>query len=158
MPVRSLALAAFLLFFAAPARAQTPEAEVRAVIDRLFDGMRAGDSTAVRSVFHEDVAMATTFTDETGAPQLRPGSADRFVQAVGTPHDAVWDEKIWDVQIHVHDNLASAWMHYAFYLGDQFSHCGVNSIQLARTDEGWKTIYLVDTRRREGCDVPADLE
>ena len=151
MPFRFCLFALLLVPLAASA--QTPEAEVRAVIDQLFDGMRAGDSTAVRATFHPDAAVYTTFTDEAGAPQLRQGSVDRFVTAVGTPHDDVWDEHIWDVEIHVDDNLASAWMAYAFYLGENFSHCGVNSFQFVRTDEGWKTIFLVDTRRREGCDV-----
>ena len=73
---------------------------------------------------------------------------------MGTPHDEVWDERIWDVVIHIDDNLASAWMNYAFILGDTLSHCGVNSMQFVRTAEGWKAVYLVDTRRRTGCEVP----
>lgn len=152
---RSMLLILFMAFATTSAFAQTPEEEVRAVIDRLFDGMRAGDSTMVRSVFHPTMAMGTTFTHrDTGAPTFQEGSADRFAEAVGTPHDEVWDERIWDVQIHVRDNLASAWMDYAFYAGDTFSHCGVNSFQLFRSAEGWKIIYLVDTRQRQGCEVP----
>ena len=151
MPIRFCLLALLLVPLAASA--QTPEEEVRAVIDQLFDGMRAGDSTAVRATFHPEAALYTTFTDPQGNRQLRQGSVDDFATAVGTPHDEVWDEHIWDVEIRVDDNLASAWMQYGFYLGENFSHCGVNSFQLFRTDEGWKTIYLVDTRRRQGCDV-----
>ena len=85
---------------------------------------------------------------------MRDGSADQFVTAVGTTHDQVWDERIWDVTIHVRDNLASAWMNYAFFQGDEFSHCGVNSFQFFRSPEGWKVIYLVDTRQRQGCELP----
>jgi hypothetical protein len=46
--VLAMALLLLLVSHALPANAQTPEDEVRAVIDHLFDGMRAGDSTAVR--------------------------------------------------------------------------------------------------------------
>ena len=150
-------LAAFLILlfigYAVPATAQTPEDEVRATIDQLFDGMRAGDSTAVRATFHENATLASSFIRE-GTPMLHAGSVDAFVNAVGTPHEQVWDEKIWDVKIHVRDNLAVAWMDYAFFLGNQLSHCGVNSFQLVRTEDGWKTVHIIDTRQQEGCEVP----
>ncbi len=134
-------------------QAQTPEAEVRTVIDQLFDGMRAGDSTMVRTAFHPSADLHTTAFRE-GRPFLHKGSIDRFVTAVGTPHDEVWDERIWDVEISVDDNLASAWVPYAFFAGDQFSHCGVNAMQLVNGKDGWQILNLTDSRRREGCDLP----
>jgi hypothetical protein len=48
--------------------------------------------------------------------------------------------------------MAAIWTEYSFYLGDKFSHCGVNSFQLFKDETGWKIIYIVDTRRKEGCD------
>ena len=79
--------------------------------------------------------------------------------AVGSPHDVVWDERIWDVRIDVRDNLAAAWMDYAFFAGDQFSHCGVNAMQFARNADGeWKLIHLADTRRApDACDLPDEV-
>ncbi len=145
-----------LLTTAAPAGAQAPEAPEEAVmevIDRLFDGMRAGDSTAVRSVF-DATARLVTVGEQDGVPMMRDGSVDAFVAAVGRPHPQVWDERIWDVEIYFDGNLASAWMNYAFFLGDTFSHCGVDSIQLFRSAAGWKIIFLADTRQQEGCDLP----
>ena len=46
---------------------------------------------------------------------------------------------------------ATIWAEYDFYLGDQFSHCGVDVMWLAKLATGWKIIALSDTRRREGC-------
>ncbi len=129
--------------------AQSDEVEVRAVIDRLFDGMRAGDSTMVRSVLHEEALMARA-----GSQGLRIGPMDGFVRAVGTPYEEIWDERIWDVDISIDGRLASAWMEFAFFLGDTLSHCGVNSMQLYQTDDGWKIIYLADTNRAPTCEVP----
>ena len=136
-----------------PALGQTPEEEVRTVIETLFNGMRAGDSTLVSSTFHPSLKMSTT-AFRGGEPIMIEGSKERFLTAVGTPHDAVWDEQIWDLDIKVRDNLASAWMNYAFFAGGNFSHCGVNSIQLYRSEDGWKMIYLVDTRQKENCEMP----
>lgn len=150
----SLLLLTVALALPAAAAAQTPEQEVRATVQRLFDGMRAGDSTAVRSVFHPSARLLTAGVRD-GRPALQESTVDPFVAAVGTPHDQVWDERIWDLEVRVDDNLATAWMKYAFYLGDRFSHCGVNAFQLFRAPEGWKIILLTDTRRREGCQPPA---
>jgi hypothetical protein len=47
--------------------------------------------------------------------------------------------------------MASVWAPYKFYLGDKFSHCGVDVFQLMKTGDGWKIIYIVDTRRKGDC-------
>ena len=138
--------------FALPALGQpsagSEEVAVRAIIDRLFDGMRAGDSTAVRASFAPSMRLMTVATRD-GGPMLRETPADRFVEAVGSPHDAVWDERIWDVAIRRDGPLASAWVPYAFYLGDELSHCGTNAVQLAKLGGAWKIVQITDTRRTD---------
>lgn len=136
---------------AAPLQAQDAEkASVMAVINRMFDGMRTGDSAMVRSTFHPTVTFASVSVRD-GTPMLSDDSPDRFLQAVGTPHEQIWDERIWDAVVQVDGNLATAWTPYAFHLGDRLSHCGVNAFQLFKGTEGWKIVRVIDTRRREGC-------
>lgn len=125
--------------------------EVVNTVKRLFDGMRAGDSTAVRSVFHHTATMQTAFTDRDGKPQLREGSLEKFVEAVGTPHDEIWDEKIWSYSVQLDGNLATVWTPYTFYLGEKMSHCGVNTFLMCRGEEGWKILHIADTRRTTDC-------
>ena len=120
-------------------------------INSLFDGMRAGDSSKVRSVFNGDVRLYTSIVNKKGEAELRVGSLETFISGVGIPHPNVWDEKISNLVIQIDDNLAQAWMDYKFYLGDKFIHCGVNAIQLTKVDGIWKMIHLIDTRRKEGC-------
>ena len=134
------------------------EAEVEKVILTLFDGMREADSAKVHSVFLDDADMHTVFTDNEGKNNLRKGSLERFLTAVGTPHDVVWDEPVWDMKIDIDGALASVWTKYAFYAGKQFSHCGVDAFQLFKTSEGWKIIQITDTRQKEGCEVPSEIE
>jgi hypothetical protein len=156
--MRSLSLLLLLVGLpacaAAPGAATGPSpreaAEVRAVVDRLFDGMRAGDSTAVRAVFHPSATLLTTARRD-GAPVLQSSPVDAFVAAVGAPRDRVWDERIRNVEIRIDGDLATAWMDYAFYAGTELSHCGVNAFQLFRGPEGWRIVHLADTRRREPC-------
>ena len=161
---RSVLLLAVLLLaaaFAAPARARaqaaaSPEAEVRAVIDRMFDAMRRGDAAAMGTTFHPTARLQSVgVSRQTNEPVLRSDSIAAFLRVVGTPHTEVYDERISDVQIRVDGNFATAWMNYSFYTvnngTDQLSHCGVNAFQLFRGTDGWKIIQITDTRRREGC-------
>jgi len=152
---RAILLAAVLtgLPTAAPAQ-EGEEAAVMAVVEAMFDAMRAGDSTALRAVLHPSATGATTFVRE-GKPTLaREATLDGFVQAVGTPHEAVWDEKIWDAEVRIDGPLATVWTAYAFYAGDELSHCGVDALQLFKSEAGWKVFHIADTRRREGCEIP----
>lgn len=140
-----------LILSPATARARTDDrAAVLATVHRLFDAMRAGDSAAVRTVFHPAALLATAVVRQ-GAPVLQVDTLEAFIRAVGTPHDEVWDERIRDEEVRIDGPLASVWTEYSFFAGDRFSHCGVDAFQLARGAEGWRIIVLSDTRRREGC-------
>ena len=137
-----------------PSRTTDTQA-VRATIDALFEGMRTGDSAAVRTVFHEEARLHTALgPSDTVGVQSTP--VEKFVEAVGRPHEKVWDERIWDVEIRVDGPLANAWVPYAFYHGKELSHCGVNAVQLVRQTKGWRILQLTDSRRQD-CDVPAEV-
>ena len=124
---------------------------VETTINNLFKGMLQGDSSMVHQSFHDEVSMYTTFIDAEGNHQLRKGSLSAFLNAVGTPHDEEWNEVVSDLKINVDDGLAEAWMNYSFYRGEEFSHCGVNAMQLIKVKDQWKIIHLIDTRRKENC-------
>jgi hypothetical protein len=152
-----LLLAAGLAVQSAPA--QSPPADqqaVRATIDALFDGMRAGDSSAVRAVFHRSARLQTA-RGPADSSTVSTTSVEAFVRAVGQPRERVWDERIWDVAVRVDGPMATAWVPYVFYRGEERSHCGVNAMQFVETTDGWKLLHLVDTRR-SACDVPPDVQ
>ena len=125
-------------------------------VGELFDGMRAGDSTAARDVVHDDARLRTAggASDAAGVSET---PVDAFVAAVGQPRERVWDERTWDVAVRVDGPLASAWVPYVFYRGDERSHCGVNAVQLVRGPDGWRILQLTDTRR-QACDVPPEVQ
>jgi hypothetical protein len=99
--------------------------------------------------------MATVTADKEGKVTLkRENSLSNFLKAVGTPHPEPWSEPIWDVKIEQDGPLAQVWASYAFYVGNKFSHCGVDAFQLVKENGEWKIFHLTDTRQREGCKVP----
>ncbi|WP_232825973.1 hypothetical protein [Chitinophaga alhagiae] len=113
--------------------------------------MKKADSAMVKDIFDENAIMQTVVMAPNEGVIVRSASIQKFVTAVGTPHTDVWDERITFDKVLIDGPLASVWTPYRFYLGDRFSHCGVNSFQLCKSEKGWKIIYLVDTRRKEDC-------
>lgn len=148
---KSILLLALIMIMSVMVQAQNTEQEIQSVIETLFDGMRAGDSSMVASTFTRDAIMQTVAQNQEGEVIKREGELARFLNSVGTPHDDVWDERIGGYEFKIDGDLASVWTPYQFYVGDNFSHCGVNSFQLAKLDGAWKIIYIVDTRRRSNC-------
>ncbi|RNC79890.1 MAG: DUF4440 domain-containing protein [Balneola sp.] len=148
---KTISLLILTACFWGTANAQSPEMEVQKVIETLFDGMRAGDSSMVASAFTRDAIMQTVFKNPQGEVIKQDGDLAGFLNTIATPREEILDEKILDYQIKIDADLASAWTPYQFYIGDNFSHCGVNSFQLAKLDGEWKIIFIVDTRRRAGC-------
>lgn len=133
--------------------------EPRETIDALFSAMQKGDSTLARSVFSENAQMTSSYVDKNGIQRVHAGSVDAFVSAIGTPHDAIWDERVSNLTIQKDGGLAQAWMDYEFYLGEQFSHCGVNAIQLVLKGNDWKIISIADTRRpQDECAILRKIE
>ncbi|RLD85753.1 MAG: hypothetical protein DRJ07_02415 [Bacteroidetes bacterium] len=87
-----------------------------------------------------------------GEQKLEEGKLSHFLNAVGSPHENIWDERISNIRILIDDGLAQVWTDYVFYIGDKFSHCGVDSFQLVKDkNKKWKIINLIDTRRVVGC-------
>jgi hypothetical protein len=118
--------------------------------------MRAGDSAAVRGLFASGAHIRSLDVGRNDSG-VESRTADAFAGAVGQPRDAVWDERVWDVEIRVDGPVAAAWMPYVFYLGDERSHCGTNAVHLVRPDGDWRIQHITYTRR-EDCDVPADVQ
>ncbi len=148
---KSISLLVLLFLMCINANAQNPEQEIKTVIETLFDGMRAGDSAMVASAFSRDAIMQTVAKNQAGEVVKRQGQLAQFLTSVGTPHAQVFDERINGFDIKIDGELASVWTPYQFYMGDNFSHCGVNSFQMAKMGGEWKIIYIVDTRRRTNC-------
>lgn len=141
-----------LLICSFPVLAQSSEeVAVKSAIQQLFDGMRKGDSAMVKAVFAEKAILQTVQNRKDSTTAVATLAIAQFLVAVGTPHTDVWDERITFDKILIDGSLASVWTPYRFYRNDQFSHCGVNSFQLVKSEAGWKIIYLIDTRRKDKC-------
>lgn len=136
-----------------PAAAQAPADHdaVMAPIHALFDGMRAADSAAVRAAFHPVATLLSVGEGRDGVVAVHETPIDGFAAAMAGDHP-LYDERLGEAEVRVDGDLATVWVPYAFYLGDQFSHCGTNAFQLARLNGAWTIIHVADTRRKTDCD------
>lgn len=127
------------------------EEAVKVTINNLFNGMRKSDSTLVRSAFNQGAILQTIGKTKDGNTVVRTSDLNMFIASIARPHPEIYDERIAFTKILIDDNLASVWTDYKFYIGEKFSHCGVNSFQLVKVNDSWKIVYLIDTRRKDNC-------
>jgi hypothetical protein len=152
MAIRKLSCVALFLAatFLAPAAglAQSPAQDSAfAVVTKLFDAMRARDTTAMRAAFVPNASMQSLRTDS-----VRFESVDGWIGSVGrAPAGTVLDERLANPVVKVDGNLAIVWVDYWFFAGDRFTHCGVDAVSVMRTRDAWRIFSIVDTRRTANC-------
>ena len=133
-------------------RAQDAEAAVETAIMQVFEGMHTADSGMVRAVFAANARFAV-MSARNGPTVIASQAVDGWIEAIGSS-EGRWDEQVYDLDINVDGDMASAWVPYTFYLDGAVRHCGINSIELLRDADGWKVTQLSDTRRTENCPDP----
>ena len=131
--------------------------EVLGVIEELFDGYREGDSSKVSKTFLKEAMMQRIQEKDGKTIVTESRSVQNWLNYIGSGLEKMHDEPIWDSVVQIDGGLANVWTKYAFYLDGEFSHCGVDSFTLVKTDLGWKIFHIVDTGRKEGCDIPTEI-
>ena len=133
-------------------KAQTAEDSVKATINKLFDGMKNSDAVLLRSAFADSAVLQTISRNKEGKTIIQTEKVAEFADFVGKQVKGAADERITFDVIKIDGPLAIVWTPYQFYYNGTFSHCGVNSFQLVKFNTEWKIQYLIDTRRRQGCE------
>ena len=151
---RLLTIVFFALFgTAVTAQTTSEEAEVQKTIETFFEGFHARDSTIMKSVLSDDVVVQTIGRSKTGETVLIQEEIEKVLRGiVSIPSEMTFKESLHSFDIKIDGPMANAWTPYSFHMNDTFSHCGVNNFQLFKDNGNWKIIYLIDTRRKEGCD------
>jgi hypothetical protein len=130
------------------------EKEARQLIEVFFEGFHKGDTLFMKSVMADEMIMQTAYTDNEGNHKVKNDSAEGLLTAIANrPETQKWDERLESYEIQIDGNLAHVWTPYQFWFNDTFSHCGANSFTLAKANDGWKIIHLIDSRRKESCEL-----
>lgn len=146
-------LLAFGFCFSAQAQFLLTAETAKKTVDTFFEGFHKGDTLMMRSVMHPDMQLNTTFKSKTKGYMLDNDAVDGLLKAIADrPESQVWEEELLDYKIEVDHTLANVWTSYSFSVNGNISHCGANNFTLVATNEGWKIRYLIDSRKREGCE------
>jgi hypothetical protein len=110
------------------------------------------DPELILKSFADSAYLQTIGKSQDGRTVVRNESVARFASSISKQAKGALDEQIQFESIKIDGDLASVWTPYKFYFSGKLSHCGVNSFQLVRLNGSWRIQYLIDTRRRSGCE------
>lgn len=138
------------LFFNYVTFAQTAqEYEVKYAIETFFDGFHKSDSLKMKSVMLPTMSLRSIQPNQEGKEVVITENVSRFLKIV-TQYAKTqnWEEELLSFKFNIDGKLAQVWVPYHFYLNGMLSHCGANSFQLFKEEDGWKIISILDTRRK----------
>ena len=137
-----------LLFAAAPLPGQAPEEkEVVAAVQKTFDGMAAHDEAAIRSTMLPDARLCS-IRDEAAPSAV---SAEDWLKRISSMKGELIERFTAKPAVSIRGRMAQLWGEYEFLRDGKFSHCGVDSITLFKTPEGWKIAAVAFTAETTGC-------
>jgi Putative lumazine-binding len=145
----------FFLTFALSAftvKSQTAEDSVKAAVNLMFEAMNNSDTAMLRTTFGDSALMQTFNYNKAGKLVVITETVSSFAKQVSQFPKGEINETIEFETIKIDGNMASVWAPFKLYLKGKFYSCGVNSIQLAKLNGTWKIQYVLDTRRKKGCE------
>ena len=140
-----------LLLALAPLFAQSAdESDVIAVVQKTFDGMAAHDEAIIRSTMLPDARLYSIRGD--AAP--RAIEFDGWVKGMAASKTPMLERFLGKPSVSIRGRMAQLWGEYEFLRDGKFSHCGVDTVTLFKTAEGWKIATLAFTMETTGCKRP----
>lgn len=150
--ILSLCFIALTFFSNAMLIMNNEKKDIKKVIEQLFDAVRTADKVKAEAVFRPEALLQTVYVTKEGITVVKEESLKEFIEALGTPREDVWDERVQSFEIHTDGLIATVWTPYKFFVNGKFSHCGNNAFVLVKTQQGWKISSIIDTRRKNNCD------
>ena len=132
-------------------KAQTAADSIKTTIGKLFDGMKNSDAALLKTAFADSAILQTISNNKEGKIIIENDRVDDFAGIISKMQKGDADERIIYDVIKIDGPLAIVWAPYKFYYKGVFSHCGVDSFQLVKINGEWKIQYLIDTRKKAGC-------
>ena len=120
-------------------------ADIVAALQMVFDALETGDSDLLRGVMEPNALMHSSETNAAGETSFGFSTLEGLATRIETS-EVPLIERMWDPAVGVSGSMATIWAPYDFYVGADFSHCGVDAATLRNGEDGWKIISLSWTR------------
>ena len=149
--MRTAFLTLTFLFTLVQAKAQF-FSEPEEVVIAFFNAFHQQATLAMRELVHSRIKMQSLGVKNEEV-RLSTTTFEDFLKSIASiPDNMVFEERILDYKTQSDGQMANVWTPYEFYINEELSHCGANSFQMLFEEDRWKIFYIVDTRRREGCE------
>ena len=134
------ALTLALALPATRAAGQTPDSDVLAPIDAMFQGMTARDPAAIKSAALPGTILVLM---RDGKPEQM--TIDAFAEHFSKPSKAHLEERIHDPLVRTDNDLAVVWAPFEFLVDGKPDHCGTDLFNLVQTGGKWLIAGIADT-------------
>jgi hypothetical protein len=161
----NLKLPCLLLLISLPvANALADDAErtaVLTIVERAFAAISSGsidDARAIQLADGISISFRQHPDGKAGELQMRMHTNDELLLSEsGDGHDYM---ERWSgaPTVLIRGPIAVAWGSYEFWIDGQFSHCGIDSIDLVKVDGNWKIANWMWTVEKEGCAMDPSRE
>ncbi len=129
-------------------------AEILALMDKAFYAVGSGNPDDARAI---QLAQGTSISFRQH-PDGKPGellmrmTTNEALLAGDIDNDDKFVERwIGEPTVMIRGPIAVVWGEYEFWINGNFSHCGVDAVDLVEIDGGWKIANWMWTVEKDGC-------
>jgi ketosteroid isomerase-like protein len=120
-----------------PASAQEAldeQARVQAIAEAALEAISNEDMVAFTDLMVDD-AITASISERDG--EVRYSVRSRAESRASNPKNDIL-ERGFDPEISISGPIAMVWLPYDLYVDGEWSHCGVDTFTLVRTEDGWR--------------------
>lgn len=129
-----------------------PEETAKVIVDQYLKGYKTGDTLVMQKMMHPRITLQTMYLNTNQENVLLfINPLDLFKYVAATAPQQKWDVQVEKYVVHSDGNLGNVWVPFMFYKDGEFNYCGAYSFTLTYTDDSWKILHLVESRRVGGC-------
>ena len=110
---------------------------VLVAVDRLLDGLTAGNRERLDTVLEPDGTFTVVDTRKPG-PQRVKVTPIKTIRDSMKPNTPPFVERISNPTVLIRGDIAQVWAPYVFVAGGKRRHCGIDNFMLVRRDSHWK--------------------
>ncbi len=125
-------------------------AAVKQVIDDFFESINTGNGALLAGLEIEGAQIFNIREEAAGEYEF---VTRNWFGEENFSTDTQLTERYWDEQLLISDVLAVFWAPYDFHIDGEFSHCGIDVLNLMKVDDQWKIGHAMWTIQRPGCEA-----
>jgi len=121
---------------------------VKQVIDHFFESINTGNGELLAGLELEGAQILNIREDTSGEYEFLQRS---WFESDNVSADSQLTERYWDEQLLISNAFAVFWAPYDFHVNGEFSHCGIDVLNLIKIDDEWKISHAMWTIQRPNC-------